>query len=61
VMVESSVLFCITIWLPRCRTWTKPCCSRIAHTFLPDSTRSLGNGHTYLSHEHFGMGACPDF
>ncbi len=52
VIVESSILFCITMWLPRWGTWAKPCCSRIAQTSLPESVRSLGNFYSDLGDKH---------
>ena len=39
-------------WLPRWRTATNPCCSRILQTSAPERTRSLPNGHLNLSYEN---------
>src|SRR5262245_50762199 len=41
VMVPDSIRCCMTMWLPRLRTSTKPCVSRIRHTSRPERTRSL--------------------
>ncbi|MBI2219300.1 MAG: NAD(P)-binding domain-containing protein [Candidatus Rokubacteria bacterium] len=37
VVVPSAVRRCITTWLPRRRTSTKPCHSRMRHTSRPDT------------------------
>ena len=42
-MVEFTVRFCITTWLPLCRTSEKPCRERMAQTSRPERTRSLPN------------------
>src|SRR5213594_2379967 len=38
----------MTMWLPRCRTWTNPCRSRIAQASRPERTRSLPTGYLDL-------------
>lgn len=60
-MVEDACCFCITIWLPRCRTWTNPYCAKISHISRPERTRNLGNGHPYLRNKDFGMKSGLDF
>jgi hypothetical protein len=52
VMVLVDNLFCITIWLPRRRTSSKPCFARIAQTCLPERIFSLTNRHLNLGHKH---------
>src|SRR5271156_486030 len=53
VIVESFARFCITTWLPRCRTSRNPCSARMAHTSRPESTRSLPNLDLKTRHEYF--------
>ena len=60
VIVESASRFCMTMWLPRCRTCSKPCWARILHTSAPDNLRSLANGNTYLGDEDFWLEASLD-
>lgn len=55
VTVVSSVLSCMIEWLPRWRTATNPCCSRIRQTSEPDRTRSLPNGHLNLRDEDLSV------
>ncbi len=55
VIVPCGNFFCITMWLPRLRTSRKPCWARIAHTSLPESTRSLTNCHLNLRHKYVLM------
>ena len=43
VTVPSSVLFCMTAWLPRWRASAKPWRARMAQTSRPESLRSLPN------------------
>ena len=50
VTVPSATAFCITTWLPRRLTSTKPCVSRIRQTSRPESTRSLANGDLDMGH-----------
>ena len=40
--VFSNVTFCIEIWLPLCRTSTKPAFFNAFTSFFPDKTGSLG-------------------
>lgn len=42
VLVAFPSFFCMTMWLPRRRTSTKPRPARIAQTSLPERTGSLG-------------------
>lgn len=60
-VVVSEDRFCITMWLPRCRTGAKPCASKILHTSRPDSRRSLPNQHLDLRDEDFSMQPASDF
>lgn len=55
VTVVFSTRFCMTRWLPRCRTATNPFCSRIRQTSTPDRTRSLPNHDLNLRHEDLAM------
>lgn len=48
-MVPGDNFFCMTMWLPRRRTSTKPCLAKIAHASLPERTRSLPNDDLDLS------------
>src|ERR1700684_3210965 len=52
-MVDDSSRFCITTWLPRCRTSRKPCFASMAHTSRPERTRSLPNLNLKSRHKHF--------
>src|SRR5688572_16837608 len=45
VVVPTASFFCMTIWLPRRRTSTKPWRERISHASRPERTRSLPNCH----------------
>ena len=60
-MVLPSERICMTMWLPRCLTITKPCCASIAHTSCPDKTRSLPNGHLDLSNKYVHHQSSLDF
>jgi hypothetical protein len=61
VIVLWANFFCITIWLPRLRTSSKPCRANIAQTSLPDSVRSLPKGYLDLCDKHFPMEALFQF
>ena len=50
-MVPSESFFCITIWLPRLRTSSKPDSFKIAQTSLPERTRNLANSYLDLRDE----------
>ena len=52
VLVPLSSRHCITMWLPRWRTCTKPCAARIVQISLPLKMRSLGNGNLDLSDKY---------
>lgn len=52
MVVVPSERFCITMWLPRCRTDTNPCASRIVHASRPESLRSLPNQNLDARDEH---------
>jgi len=51
VIVEPSVRFCMTTWLPRRGTSTKPWPASSTHTSLPERTRSLPNGDLKVRYE----------
>ncbi len=53
--LEAISFFCITMWLPRRRTSTKPCLDKIAHTSLPERTRSLPNCYLNLGYKNLAM------
>ena len=53
VIVVPSSFFCITMWLPCCRTSTNPFRLRIAHTSFPESARNLPNGNGNPGYVHF--------
>ena len=57
VTVVSGKRFCITTWLPRCRTSRNPWRVRMVQTWLPEITRSLPNGNLQSGHIHFLMQA----
>jgi hypothetical protein len=57
VVVVPSPRFCMTTWLPRRRTSTKPLRARIVHTSRPESTRSLPTRDVQPGNVHFGMEA----
>ena len=50
--VPGGSFFCITIWLPRLRTSSKPDFLKIAQMSLPDRTRNLANRYLDLSDEN---------
>jgi hypothetical protein len=54
VIVVPAVRFCITMWLPFCRTSTKPFGS-ILQTSRPERTLSLPNLHLEPGDENFRM------
>ena len=54
-MVEVSVFFCITMWLPRCLTSVNPCFSRIPQTPLPERILSLPNSYLKPGDEYLAM------
>src|SRR5215216_4124378 len=60
VVLELSVRFCMTMWEPRRRTSTKPCCARIRQTWRPESARSLPNGNFQARDKDLGMQALGD-
>lgn len=60
VTVVSDVRFCITMWLPRCRTCANPFSARIWQTSRPDRTRSLPNGYLELGYVYLLMKSIPD-
>ena len=45
VMVESVRRFCMTTWLPRWRTITKPWRMRMVQISRPEKTPNLPNGY----------------
>ena len=49
------------MWLPRWRTFTKPCCSNKAQSCRPEKTLSLPNGDLKPGHEHLVVHATLDF
>jgi len=53
--INPSSRFCMTTWLPRCRTLRKPCRARMPQTSRPDKTRSLPNLDLKARHKHFRM------
>jgi hypothetical protein len=55
VMVDCSSRFCITTWLPRCRTSTKPWRERMPQTSRPERTRSLPNLNLKSRDKYFRM------
>jgi hypothetical protein len=54
-MVEGSAIFCITTWLPRCRTFWKPFRARMSQTSRPEKTRSLPNLDLELGYKNLRM------
>src|SRR3990172_833172 len=50
-------VFCMTMWLPRLRTSTKPWRATIAQTSLPERTRSLPSGNLHLGDVDVAMEA----
>src|SRR3989344_4895938 len=61
VTVPASVLRCMTTWLPRRRTSTKPCLPRIRQTSRPDRTRSLATCRFEGGDQYLGVQALLDF
>lgn len=61
VMVVCSKCFCITRWLPRCRTLANPLASSIWHTSRPERRRSLPNRNLDAGHEDVRMQSAIDF
>ena len=59
VPVPSS--FCMTMWLPRLLTSTKPFEARIRQTSRPERTRSLPNRDLYMGHVDLVAPAPLDF
>ena len=55
VIVDVPTRFCITTWLPRCRTAANPCRSKIRHTSLPENTPNLGMDGLEAGHKDFVM------
>lgn len=51
--LKTANFSCMIIWLPRWRTFTKPCCSRILQTSRPDKVRNLPNWNCHLSYKDF--------
>ena len=61
VVVVLSLRFCMTIWLPRCRTAEKPWASSNRHTSRPDKTRSSPNRDLDARDEHLAVQPPLDF
>ena len=57
VIVPPSVRYCITTWLPRRRTSTKPFCWRMRQTSWPERTRSLAMGRFEAGYEDLAVQA----
>lgn len=55
VMVVPATRFCITTWLPRRRTSTKPWPESSAQTSFPEKTRSLPNRDLQAGDEDLGV------
>jgi len=53
VTVLPATRFCMTTWLPRLRTSTKPCSCKMAQTSAPESLRSLPKRDLDLRHVDF--------
>jgi hypothetical protein len=51
-MVPTDNFFCITMWLPRRRTSSKPCLARMERTSLPEKILSLANSHLDLRYKN---------
>ena len=60
-MVEVSVFFCITMWLPRCLTSANQCSSRIAQISRPERILILPNSNLKAGDEHFAVHSVSNF
>ena len=60
VIVDVPVRFCMTIWLPRWRTCSNPCCANNRHSSRPEKTRSLPNRDLDPRDEDLVVESCVD-
>ena len=60
VLVDSPSCHCMTTWLPRRRTSTKPCLARMRQTSRPERVRSLPNLHVERRDVELALEALPD-
>jgi hypothetical protein len=56
VTVVPAVRFCMTAWLPRCLTTSKPWSPSSRHNSLPEKTRNLTNRDLKPGDEHLVVG-----